>query len=103
MKVEFEIEEKMSDIISEILSSDRWHSVVKNECNGLRRVVIKDSTNTAVAYAEIWQREIHIRPSISGSNYRIFHREKCVICEYIGAASNLLKHSLFPKLTKRNN
>jgi hypothetical protein len=26
-----------------------------------------------------------------------------VICEYIGAASNLLKHSLFPKLTKRNN
>jgi hypothetical protein len=103
MKVEFEIEEKMPDIISEILHSDKWHSMVKDDCNGLQRVVLKDLTNADIAYAEIWKREIHLRPASSGSTYRIFVSKKRVMCEYIGSAHGLLAHALFPKLTPITN
>ncbi|MDR1259099.1 MAG: hypothetical protein LBK65_07480 [Tannerellaceae bacterium] len=103
MKVEFEIEESMSEIIAEILCSDKWHSVVKNECNGLKRVTIKDFMDNNVAYAEIWEYEIHLRPASSGSTYRIFCNKKQTLCEYIGAEHGLLKYALFPKLTPVKN
>ena len=42
MRIQFEIKEKLPDIISEILHSDKWLTLVRDENHGLRRVTIKD-------------------------------------------------------------
>ncbi|MDR1938887.1 MAG: hypothetical protein LBQ73_10390 [Tannerellaceae bacterium] len=99
MKIEFRIEEKMPDIIAEILHSDKWRSIVKNKCACLQRVVVEDFMDNTIAFVEIWKQEIHIKIACSCATYRIFCRQNHVICEYIGALGELLDHQPFPKLT----
>ena len=40
MRIQFEIKEKLPDIISEILHSDKWLTLVRDENHGLRRLKI---------------------------------------------------------------
>jgi hypothetical protein len=102
MKIEFKIEEKMPEIIREILHSDKYHSTVKDEGHGLQRVVIKDAMHNIVAFVEIWKQEIHIKTPCECATYRIFHKQDCMVCEYIGALQELLNQEMIPKLTPVN-
>jgi hypothetical protein len=101
MKVQFEIKEKMPDIIAEILFSDKWCSVVKDDSFGMKRVIIKNSTldSEPTAFIEIWEQEIHIKIAKKNYNYRIFHKEDRVTCEYIGLFQELFNQNFPLKLT----
>ena len=105
MKIEFEIEEKMPEIITEILYSGKWHSVVVDDSKGLKRAVIKNFMHDTVAFVEIWEREIHLKTACCNSTYRIFERKGRVVCEYIGACDccKLLDKQVFPQLTPLRN
>jgi hypothetical protein len=105
MKIEFEIEEKLPEIIMEILYSGKWHSIVTDHCNILKRAVIKNVMNDTVAFVEIWENEIHIKTACCNSTYRIFNRNGSVICEYIGSCvcCKLLDKQVFPQLTPLKN
>jgi hypothetical protein len=99
MKIEFEIEEKMPEIITEILDSDKWQSTVTVDCGRLKRVVLKDFMQKIVAYVDIWNQEIHIKTTRSDATYRIFCHKNHVMCEYIGSVHGLLIQRNLPKLT----
>ena len=60
MRIQFEIKEKLPDIISEILHSDKWLTLVRDENHGLRRVTIKDPYFDSEACVDIWEHEIHV-------------------------------------------
>ena len=55
MRIQFEIKEKLPDIISEILHSDKWLTLVRDENHGLRRVTIKDPYFDSEASVDIWR------------------------------------------------
>lgn len=100
MKIQFEIKEKMPEIIKEVLHSNKWHSVVTIDDYGLKRVMIKDPVHhDSKAFVEIWEKEIHIKTAKSNHTYRIFKKENAVICEYFGAHCELLNQCLLPKIT----
>lgn len=103
MRIQFEIKEKLSDIIAEILHSDKWQTLVKDEKNELKRLTIKDPYFDSEASVDIWEQEIHITTAWSNYTYRIFHQEKSVWCEYIGAYRGLLEQNLLPTLTPKEN
>ena len=42
MRIQFEIKEKLPEIIQEILHSDKWQTSVKEEISGRTTVVIRD-------------------------------------------------------------
>ena len=94
MKIQFEIKEKLPDIIAEIMHSDKWQTKVLEKMHGLERVTIKDPNYESEACIEIWQHEIHIRTAWSNYTYRIFTRGNAVWCEYIGAYRGLLEQKL---------
>jgi hypothetical protein len=103
MKIEFEIEERIPEIVTEILYSGKWHSIITDDCKSLKRAVIKNFIHDIVAFVEIWEREIHIKTACSNSTYRIFCRNGHVMCEYIGACCQLLDEQVFPQLTPLRN
>ena len=103
MKIQFEIKEKLPEIIAEIMHSDKWQTNVLEKMNGLERVTIKDSNYDSEACIEIWKNEIHIRTAWSNYTYRIFTRGNSVWCEYIGAYRGLLEQHLLPSLTPKMN
>lgn len=85
MRIQFEIKEKLPDIISEILHSDKWLTLVRDENHGLRRVTIKDPYFDSEACVDIWEHEIHVTTAWSNYTYRIYQKGNSVWCEYIGA------------------
>lgn len=103
MRIQFEIKEKFPDIISEILHSDKWLTLVHEEKRGLKRVIIKDPYFDSEASIDIWEREIHITTAWSNYTYRIYEKGDCVWCEYIGAYRGLLEQNLLPSLTPKDN
>lgn len=103
MKIQFEIKEKLPDVISEIKHSDKWQTKVKEKMHGLERITIKDPNYDSEACIEIWEHEIHIRTAWSNYTYRIFARGNSVWCEYIGAYRGLLEQALLPTLTPKIN
>ena len=42
MKIQFEIKEKLPEIIAEVRHSDKWQTTVVEKTHGLERVTIKD-------------------------------------------------------------
>lgn len=44
MRIQFEIREKLSEIIDEILNCERWTTVVKEDISGRKVVVIRDQS-----------------------------------------------------------
>lgn len=104
MKIQFKIKEQLTDIISEILSSDRWITHVKEDRgDGLKRLVIKDPHFDSEASIDIWKNEIHISTAWSNYTYRIYVMEDAVWCEYIGAYRGLLEQKLLPQITPNGN
>ncbi len=103
MRIQFEIKEKWSDIVEEILHSDKWQTIEKDMTNVLRRVVLRDIYYDSEASVDIWESEIHITTAWSNYSYRIFIRDNAVWCEYIGAYRGLLEQNLLPKLTPQEN
>ena len=101
MKIQFEIKEKLPEIIDEIMHSDKWQTNVLEKMHGLERVTIKDQKYTSEACVEIWEQEIHIRTAWSNYTYRLFVRGNSVWCEYIGAYRGLLEQNLLPSLTPK--
>ncbi|MCD7915673.1 MAG: hypothetical protein LUG96_10795 [Tannerellaceae bacterium] len=103
MRIQFEIKERLPEIITEILTSNKWQSTVNEEQCGLKRVVIKDLMYDSKATIEIWENEIHIKIAWSNYTYRIFNQAHSVWCEYIGAYRGLLEQKLLPTLTPVKN
>lgn len=103
MKIQFEIKEQLSEIIAEIMHSDKWHTEVLEKMHGLERLVIKDPNYDSKAHIEIWKHEIHIRTAMSNYNYRIYTKGDVIWCEYIGAYRGLLEQRLLPRLTPKVN
>lgn len=101
MKIQFEIKEKLPEIIAEIMHSDKWQTKVMEKMHGLERLAIKDPDYDSEAFVEIWQHEIHIRTAWSNYTYRLFNRGDVVWCEYIGAYRGLLEQKLLPTLTPK--
>ena len=93
MKIQFEIKEKLPEIIAEIMHSDKWQTKILEKMHGLERMTIKDPNYESEACIEIWQHEIHIRTAWSNYTYRIFTRGNAVWCEYIGAYRGLLEQN----------
>lgn len=103
MRIQFEIKEKFPDIISELLHSDKWLTLVLEEKQGLKRVVIKDPYFDSEASVDIWESEVHITTAWSNYTYRIYQKGDSVWCEYIGAYRGLLEQNLLPVLTPKEN
>lgn len=103
MRIQFEIKEKLPDIISEILHSDKWQTLVKEEKQGLIRVTIKDPYFDSEATIDIWETEVHIATAWSNYTYRIYPQGEIIWCEYIGAYRGLLEQNLLPCITPKHN
>lgn len=103
MRIQFEIKEKLPDIIAEILHSDKWLTLVDEEKSGLSRVTIKDPYFDSEATIDIWAKEVHITTAWSNYTYRIYQQGNAVWCEYIGAYRGLLEQNLLPTLTPKEN
>lgn len=103
MRIQFEIREKLPEIVEEILHSDKWLTRVKEKTSGLIRVTIKDPYYDSEAFVEIWEHEIHLTTAWSNYSYRIYRQGNVVWCEYIGAYRGLLEQNLLPTLTPKDN
>ena len=55
MKIQFEIKEKLPEIIAEVRHSDKWQTTVVEKTHGLERVTIKDPNYDSEACIEIWE------------------------------------------------
>ncbi len=101
MRIQFEIREKLPEIIEEILHSDRWTTFVKEEIVGKKLVIIRDHSYASEATIEIYSREISIKTAWSNYTYRVFMLGDEVWCEYNGAYRGLLEQQLLPTITPR--
>ncbi len=103
MRIKFEIKEKLSEIIEEIMHSPHWITYVKEELNGRTTVVIRDQEFGSEATIEIYATEISIKTAWSNYDYRISVVQGIVWCEYNGAYRGLLEQVLLPTLTPKEN
>lgn len=103
MRIQFEIKENLPEITDEILHSDKWLTLVKEENGPLTRVTIKDPYFDSEASVDIWEKEIHLTTAWSNYTYRIYPKGKNTWCEYIGAYRGLLEQKLLPKITPKEN
>ncbi len=99
MKIQFEIKEKMPEIIEEILHSEEWVTNVTHDNHNLKRVVMKETSFGLKTSVDIWENEIHIMVDGKNQTYRIFQKDNTVLCEYIGEHRGLLGQMLLPKIT----
>ena len=86
MRIQFEIKEKLPELIEEILHSDKWQTSVKEEISG---------RTTA--------QSIEIKTAWSKYFYRIFVANDLVWCEYNGAYRGLLEQVLLPTITPKES
>jgi len=103
MRIQFKIKESLISIIEEILHSDKWLTIIREDKNELKRVIIKDPYFESEASVEIWENEIHIMTAWSNYTYRIYQQGETVWCEYTGAYKGLLEQNLLPKFTPQEN
>lgn len=103
MRIQFEIKERLPEIIDEILHSGKWVASIK-ECDSEGKfVVIKDPVYNSEAPVEIRSSEILIVTAWSRYVYRIYAMDDLIFCEYTGAYRGLLEQYLLPTLTPRGN
>lgn len=103
MRIQFEIREKLSEVISEILNSERWATIVKEDISGRKSVVIRDRSYDSEASIEIYAREVSIKTAWSSYSYRLFVVGDNVWCEYNGAYRGLLEQQLLPTITPKES
>ncbi len=103
MRIHFEIKEKLPEIIEEILHSERWSTLVKEDISGRKLVVIRDPSYASEATVEIYAREITIKTAWSNYTYRLFVLGNNIWCEYNGAYRGLLEQNLLPSITPKES
>ena len=103
MRIQFEIKEHLSEIINEILNSEKWVTAVKEDFSGRKLVVIRDQNYSLEATIEIFTSEIIIKTAWSSYSYRLFMMGNRVWCEYNGAYRGLLKQKLLPTITPKES
>lgn len=103
MRIQFEIREKLSEVISEILNSERWATIIKEDISGRKSVVIRDRSYDSEASIEIYAREVSIKTAWSSYSYRLFVIGDNVWCEYNGAYRGLLEQQLLPTITPKES
>ncbi len=103
MRIQFEIKENLSEIVHEILNSERWVTVVKEDLSGRKLVVIRDRNYDSEASVEIYTSEIAIKTAWSSYTYRLFMMGNNVWCEYNGAYRGLLEQKLLPSITPKES
>ncbi len=103
MRIQFEINENLSDIVNEILKCERWTTVIKEEISGRKLVVIRDQSYASEASVEIYAREVNIKTAWSSYTYRLFTVGDSVWCEYNGAYRGLLEQKLLPSITPKES
>lgn len=103
MRIQFEIKEKLPEIIEEIMHSDKWLTSVKEEISGRTTVIIRDQAYGSEAVVEIYAQVIEIRTAWSKYSYRIFVANDLVWCEYNGAYRGLLEQVLLPTITPKES
>jgi len=102
MKISFKIRERLSEVIAEIMHSDKWHTLIKEEKEDHKHILIKDHDFESEASIEIRQNEIHIRPVWLGNyTYHICQKGDGVWCEYNGSDKGLLAQKLLPRITPK--
>lgn len=102
MRINFEIKEKLSEIVAEITCSDKWYTLVKEEKEDQKHLAIKDPYFQTEASIEIRRHEIYIRSSWSENYmYHICQKGGSVWCEYTGPHKGLLTQKLLPCLTPK--
>lgn len=103
MRIQFEIRERLSEVINEILNSERWTTIVKEDISGRKSVVIRDRSYDSEASIEIYAREVNIKTAWSSYSYRLFVIGDNVWCEYNGAYRGLLEQKLLPTITPKES
>ena len=103
MRIQFEIKEKLPNIIGEILNSEKWMTLIKEDISGRKLVVIRDQAFDSEATVEIYSREVTIKTAWSRYTYRLFVLGDCVWCEYNGAYRGLLEQKLLPSITPKES
>ena len=103
MRIQFEIKEKLPEIIEEIMHSEKWQTSVKEEISGRTTVVIRDQAYGSEATVEIYAASIEIKTAWSKYFYRIFVANDLVWCEYNGAYRGLLEQVLLPTITPKES
>lgn len=103
MRIQFEIREHLSEIVNEILNSERWVTVIKEDILGRKLVVLRDHSYASEALVEIYAREVTIKTAWSKYAYRLFVIGDSVWCEYIGAYRGLLEQNLLPTITPKES
>lgn len=103
MRIQFEIKEKLPEIIKEILHSEKWMSRVKEDISGRTLVVISDRIYGSEATVEIYSSEVLIKTAWSKYSYRLFVLGNSVWCEYEGAYRGLLEQQLLPTITPKES
>lgn len=103
MRIQFEIEEQLPEIIEELMHSEKWLTSVKEEISGRMTLVIRDQAYGSEAIIEIYTQEIEIKTAWSKYSYRIFVANDVVWCEYVGAYRGLLEQVLLPTITPKEN
>lgn len=103
MRIQFEIKENLSEIVNEILNSERWVTVVKEDLSGRKLVVIRDQNYDSEASVEIYTNEITIKTAWSSYTYRLFVLGNSVWCEYNGAYRGLLEQKLLPSISPKES
>lgn len=103
MRILFKIKEDLSDIVDEILHSEKWISMVKTDQEGRKYVEIKDPIFHSAATIEIGPDGILIHTALSKYSYRVFKKDEHIWCEYIGAYRGLLQQQLLPRFSPMDN
>lgn len=103
MRIQFEIKEKLPEIVEEILNSPRWVTDVKEKIDGRTIVTIRDQEYGSEATIEIYEKEIDIQTAWSKYTYRIFAIQDDIWCEYNGAYRGLLEQVLLPTITPKES
>ena len=80
MRIQFEIKEKLPEIIEEIMNSGKWQTSVKEELSGRTTVVIRDQAYGSEATIEIYAKSIEIKTAWNKYSYQPLPlRKACLI------------------------
>ena len=103
MKIQFEIKERLTDLLDQLLHSKFWITEVEELEKGKKLIKIHDFTYPLEAIAEVTDTEIFLRTAWSKYTYRLYEVDNVCWCEYNGAYRGLLEQKLLPVITPKEN
>ncbi len=103
MKIQFEIKERLADILDQLLHSDFWITEVEEIDEDKKVIKIRDFAYPLEATAEVNGKEILMKTAWSKYTYRLYEINGICWCEYNGAYRGLLEQKLLPIITPKEN